>query len=136
MKRHKIAILLLALSFVVLLLSLMWRPLLDRVLNGDDEARFEARLNEIRRFERTLANDGTLFVEQATIRDNRGWSGSGGDTEETQKGEDKWCEHGECVQVLFSEWVAQVQTSGREVVNDTVAMGANLVQYVIYVRFC
>jgi polyphosphate kinase 2 (PPK2 family) len=39
------------------------RPLLDRVLNGDGEARFEARLNEIRRFERTLANDGTLFVK-------------------------------------------------------------------------
>jgi polyphosphate:AMP phosphotransferase len=47
------------------LLTSTWysRPLIDRVLNGDAEATFEARLDEIRAFERTLADNGTLFMK-------------------------------------------------------------------------
>jgi polyphosphate kinase 2 (PPK2 family) len=47
------------------ILSSTWysRPLVDRVFGIDDEARLESRLDEIRGFERTLANDGALFLK-------------------------------------------------------------------------
>jgi polyphosphate:AMP phosphotransferase len=47
------------------ILSSTWysRPLIDRVMNGDDQAHFESRLDEICAFERTLADDGALLVK-------------------------------------------------------------------------
>jgi polyphosphate:AMP phosphotransferase len=47
------------------ILSSTWysRPLIDRVFDIDDEARFESRLDEILAFEHTLADDGALFLK-------------------------------------------------------------------------
>jgi len=39
------------------------RPLLGRAVHGDEEEHFEAALDEIRAFERTLVNDGALILK-------------------------------------------------------------------------